>query len=608
MGNMDPVTFDYSVIPRRSISQFLHGITMLSELNSWSTRVVGPHSFGAKWHVGRARPEEIVWAIKNDYSHKLSVPYDIRKMAKKFRISCAEAFTAYKEGSPTHPSWPAMHSAASSMSFWLQIVLNLTPRQLCEAKKVDYAVAFGRTVAGVHYEDDNIDGLNLGQFIVSQEIANHLNTTYPGSDMTRLMDKLKTSRFDWNKYMPLEKCHLLPEQTRYSYGTLANDGVEYKVCGITFHEFKFLHDNGIVARFITPTALYIGILRLGTPLVLLWIYGLAHGQGVTAWLLSRRPFVMLSPYTYHLYLLHVPVSKYIWLLIYGSKFEFWWPMVPAYPIPVKWWVFFLIVFICLVLGWVIEEYLVKRVQPFTIQVGVSTCTWIAKYVSRFYSGGSTLTKNTSQQDSETKSLLGIDLTNLSNLADLDNSSDNQTNLSNAIMCKIEGISGVPASRSTPLRDLGLDSLGGTALLSSLKYTIPEAKDLTMTDLTEECNSVGDLVHFLSINSGIRHTTSDNTNDHHDDNNNNDGSRSEPPNESTERRKVHEVLKHLEGITGIDVELSTPLKDLGLDSLGGTALMGALRSTIPEAKDLVLSDLNECETVYDLVIHLSISLT
>ena len=56
-GVYGPVAFDYSVIPRRSISQFLHGLLMLSEINTWSNRVVAPNNFGAKWHVGRARPE-----------------------------------------------------------------------------------------------------------------------------------------------------------------------------------------------------------------------------------------------------------------------------------------------------------------------------------------------------------------------------------------------------------------------------------------------------------------------------------------------------------------------------------------------------------------------
>lgn len=43
-----------------------------------------------------------------------------------------------------------MHSAASSASLWLGVVLNLTEEQFCEVQKTDYAVAYARTVAGVH--------------------------------------------------------------------------------------------------------------------------------------------------------------------------------------------------------------------------------------------------------------------------------------------------------------------------------------------------------------------------------------------------------------------------------------------------------------------------
>ncbi len=145
-----------------------------------------------------------------------------------------------------------MHSAASSMSYWLQIVLDLTPRQLCEAKKVDYAVAYARTVAGVHYEDDNIAGLNMGQYIVSQEFPGFLNATYPGSDMDWVLSKGESSRFDWRDYKPLEKCNSLPEITRFRQGTLANEDEEFKVCNITFNEFTFLHDNGIVGKSKHP--------------------------------------------------------------------------------------------------------------------------------------------------------------------------------------------------------------------------------------------------------------------------------------------------------------------------------------------------------------------
>jgi hypothetical protein len=53
-----------------------------------------------------------------------------------------------RKGSPTHPSWPAMHAAGSSCSYWIPAVAKLTPEQYCEALRVDFAVAFARTVAG----------------------------------------------------------------------------------------------------------------------------------------------------------------------------------------------------------------------------------------------------------------------------------------------------------------------------------------------------------------------------------------------------------------------------------------------------------------------------
>jgi hypothetical protein len=41
-----------------------------------------------------------------------------------------------------------MHAAGSSCSYWIPAVAKLTPEQYCEALRVDFAVAFARTVAG----------------------------------------------------------------------------------------------------------------------------------------------------------------------------------------------------------------------------------------------------------------------------------------------------------------------------------------------------------------------------------------------------------------------------------------------------------------------------
>jgi hypothetical protein len=68
------------------------------------------------------------------------VPQDIVDSVMAFNMTKATDCTAYPEGSPTHPSWPAMHSAASAAAIWLPVVMNLTAAQWCEVKKTDWAV------------------------------------------------------------------------------------------------------------------------------------------------------------------------------------------------------------------------------------------------------------------------------------------------------------------------------------------------------------------------------------------------------------------------------------------------------------------------------------
>mmetsp|Transcript_5267 Transcript_5267/g.9675 ORF Transcript_5267/g.9675 Transcript_5267/m.9675 type:complete len:227 (+) Transcript_5267:90-770(+) len=114
-------------------------------------------------------------------------------------------FTAYPEGAPGQPSWPAMHAAASALSFWLSVVLDITPTQHCEAKLVDHAVAWGRTVAGVHYEDDNIAGLDMGQEVVAQLLPGHLVDMY-GADRQKVQDKVDAMRFSWRDFNQKDPC------------------------------------------------------------------------------------------------------------------------------------------------------------------------------------------------------------------------------------------------------------------------------------------------------------------------------------------------------------------------------------------------------------------
>eukprot|EP00563_Minutocellus_polymorphus_P020958 CAMPEP_0197734258 /NCGR_PEP_ID=MMETSP1434-20131217/44330_1 /TAXON_ID=265543 /ORGANISM="Minutocellus polymorphus, Strain CCMP3303" /LENGTH=297 /DNA_ID=CAMNT_0043321667 /DNA_START=1 /DNA_END=895 /DNA_ORIENTATION=- len=109
----------------------------------------------------------------------------------------APDFTAYPPGSPVHPSWPAMHSAASNWSFGCQILYNPTPAMVCEAIKTDYAVSWARTVAGVHFKEDNIAGLNIGQ-----EQAYRFYESYfmeQGGDVEYIKNKLEAKKFNWTE-------------------------------------------------------------------------------------------------------------------------------------------------------------------------------------------------------------------------------------------------------------------------------------------------------------------------------------------------------------------------------------------------------------------------
>ena len=94
-------------------------------------------------------------------------------------LSAATNFTAYPEGSPRHPSRPAMHYAASAASLWMPVVVQMTPEQLCQVQLTDYAVAFARTVARVHYQADNIAGPKLGRQLIARFLSEDLKLCLP---------------------------------------------------------------------------------------------------------------------------------------------------------------------------------------------------------------------------------------------------------------------------------------------------------------------------------------------------------------------------------------------------------------------------------------------
>ena len=214
---------DYAIMPKRSAVEFIGAVVRLYDLNTHFINYVGPHNFAAKWHVGRARPEEMVYAIVNGDIDSSCVPPalysdivanfdDLRGATFDYSYGASDpdgtAFTAYEEGSPRHPSWPAMHSAASNISFWMQVMFKLTDAQVCEAMKIDYGVSYARTIAGVHYKQDNLAGLNMGKEVIRLDIAKYLHDHFDADEAAAQAkaDAIAAS-FDWNDYEQLlDKC------------------------------------------------------------------------------------------------------------------------------------------------------------------------------------------------------------------------------------------------------------------------------------------------------------------------------------------------------------------------------------------------------------------
>jgi len=197
-----------ALIPKSGNVDFLRGPVFFSDMVGVAIRLVGSCNFALKWNFGLPRPEEIAWKIKTG---EIIAPSfrSMQNFTENFEMlvyDTSEGFTDYDVGSPNHPSWPAMHSAASAGSFWLNIVADLTEKQLCEARKLDYAVSYARTVAGVHYPQDNIAGLMAGQEILHELLPQYLHKTY-GSVKKDVRKRSSLAKYNW-KIFTSSDCYL----------------------------------------------------------------------------------------------------------------------------------------------------------------------------------------------------------------------------------------------------------------------------------------------------------------------------------------------------------------------------------------------------------------
>jgi len=216
--------------PFRSARDFIGMQVRIARINAWSFEVVAPVNFMLKWNYGMSRPEEVAWLIANnrirDDLASTEVGPALVSDIMSMHLTSRKDFTAYRgendNGCPTHPSFPAMHSAGSTLSMWLPALFKLTPEDYEQVLLVDHAVAVARTVAGVHYPQDNIAGLNIGQRIIREQLPSFVAREY-GYDATLVKERLDRLSFDWKTFD--SKNLMIGDQTVQAFYEEANRGV-----------------------------------------------------------------------------------------------------------------------------------------------------------------------------------------------------------------------------------------------------------------------------------------------------------------------------------------------------------------------------------------------
>lgn len=215
----------------RSVNDFIGEEVRMSVINTWSLEAVALVNFFLKWNYGVPRPEEVAWQIFNDDDND-GVPSDLIEAIKEMRLKNAADFTAYENGSPTHPSFPAMHSAGSTCSLWIPTLYDISDDQYLQTLRMDYAVAYARTIAGVHYRQDNLAGLNAGQRIIREQLPKFLSEQY-GYDEDKVRKKVRHLSFDWKKVEFTESDCKIPVVTERD-----EEGTATKTKLISYKEFR----------------------------------------------------------------------------------------------------------------------------------------------------------------------------------------------------------------------------------------------------------------------------------------------------------------------------------------------------------------------------------
>lgn len=183
--------------PNKPYKVFTDGTVMIEHLIGWAVHTVSPTAFAHKYAIKKARPEEVIgaWA-RGEYKvspvadEALRHYVDVAAVLKDQR-----SFTMYPEGSPNHPSGPAMHSSLSAMVLLFGVILDLPEDLQEECMRMTCNIADGRTFAGVHYKSDNLYGLELGERVMAEILPEWLGQW--GADIDKVKKLIADKRNYW---------------------------------------------------------------------------------------------------------------------------------------------------------------------------------------------------------------------------------------------------------------------------------------------------------------------------------------------------------------------------------------------------------------------------
>ena len=90
------VRFDASVVPHTG-NDFVNKVVMLANIIGWAVSVVSPYAFASKWQEGRARPEEVAWAVHTNDALVAGAPDSVVSTIQALALTDAYSFTACKD-------------------------------------------------------------------------------------------------------------------------------------------------------------------------------------------------------------------------------------------------------------------------------------------------------------------------------------------------------------------------------------------------------------------------------------------------------------------------------------------------------------------------------